>query len=490
MLEELSLRKFKAFDELKNLKVKPLTILCGVNSAGKTSILKSLLLLKQSYENSSATNEVTLNGLYSINGTMKDVLYKGKGETFNIYNKFIINYIGNKYKSNSKQDVATGKELGKITGLSVQQVSYFLIEVDCKVKKGIVSDVWDTNFLENYSIVITPFSVKKEALENHKFEITLDYHKGGKGSYDLYLKNFPALSGEKLTLVLEGCSCYFSGMRLNNLYYAKAKGLQLSDFLTNVYAICRIVANQYNGFKYLGPLRDNPERQYTINKNTVNVSNTGADTPFLLAKNQTRKISADLFPPLHEDDFNLKAKGQTYELMELVKAWMSYFELGNLDIISQQNVLQLNIKEINIADVGFGVSQVLPIIVQGISLEYEQTFLLEQPEIHLHPRMQMRMADFLISLSQTNHKVIIETHSDHIINRLVRRALEIEGESIIDDIAIYFVNNSVNGSFVEEVRIDKVAGISECPKEFFSQFAAETSHIVQAGFNNITKGRQ
>lgn len=98
------------------------------------------------------------------------------------------------------------------------------------------------------------------------------------------------MSGENLDKTLEGCSCYFSGMRLNNLYYENAeKGLKLNDFLTNVYAVCRIVANQYNGMKYLGPLRENPERQYIINRNAVTVSSTGADTPFLLAKTKKRK---------------------------------------------------------------------------------------------------------------------------------------------------------------------------------------------------------
>lgn len=51
MLREISLEKFKAFDTLEELSIKPLTILCGVNSGGKSSIIKSLLLLKQSYEN-------------------------------------------------------------------------------------------------------------------------------------------------------------------------------------------------------------------------------------------------------------------------------------------------------------------------------------------------------------------------------------------------------------------------------------------------------
>lgn len=121
-------------------------------------------------------------------------------------------------------------------------------------------------------------------------------------------------------------------------------------------------------------------------------------------------------------------------------------------------------------------------------MNYEQTLILEQPEIHLHPRMQMRMSDLLLTLSQTNHGVIVETHSDHIINRIVRRALEAEDESVLNNIAIYFVSNSENGSKVVPITIDRVCGISECPQEFFTQFASETSFIINAGLNNMNRG--
>ena len=63
MLREISLEKFKAFDTLEELSIKPLTILCGVNSGGKSSIIKSLLLLKQSYENTFSTNDFSGKGI-------------------------------------------------------------------------------------------------------------------------------------------------------------------------------------------------------------------------------------------------------------------------------------------------------------------------------------------------------------------------------------------------------------------------------------------
>lgn len=194
MLEEISLDKFKAFSKLENLKIKPLTILCGVNSAGKTSILKSLLLLKQSYENAAATNAVTLNGLYSINGSMKDILHKGKGDKLSIKNKFKIHFHGKRYASTSKQDVSTGKEIGKMIGLNSGQTAYFLIDVAYQVRTK-KDNLWDDNFLEKYTVSITPHNSKNEELKEHQFKLSLEYKKGGK--YDLCLNNFPTVNKAK-----------------------------------------------------------------------------------------------------------------------------------------------------------------------------------------------------------------------------------------------------------------------------------------------------
>ena len=489
MIKSISLEKFKAFSKLDNLEIKPLTILCGINSGGKSSILKSLLLLKQSYENAAANNDATLNGAYTTNGLMKDLIYNQKGDSFTIRNVFRVKYQGRKFVKNSKQDISTAKELGKLTGLSPKIVSWFDIDVTCCIKRGTGSDLWDTNFIEKYIVNVTPIEPSGNELSNEKFGIGLEYQR--KGKYDISLTNLPTISGEKLSLTLENCTCYFSGMRLTNLYYenpAEKSAIVLNDFLTNIYAIFRIVADQYSGLQYLGPLRENPKRQYVISNEYNSSNSTGADTPYILAKYQTRNVIHELYPPCNENDFDKKAESTHGTLFELVQHWMSYFELGDLEIKNQQDALQINIKNNNIADVGFGISQTLPVIVHGLSMDYEQALILEQPEIHLHPRMQMRMSDFLLTLSETNHCVIVETHSDHIINRIVRRVLESKDDTLLRNIAIYFVENTVAGSKVQEITIDRVRGISESPSEFFTQFASETSYIVKAGINNIRGG--
>ena len=494
MIKSISLENFKAFSNLDQLQIKPLTILCGVNSGGKSSILKSLLLLKQSYENTSATNEATLNGLYTTNGLMEDVLYNGEGGNFSIRNMFQVKFQGKKFVATSKQDITTAKELGKMTGLSSDIVAWFTIDVTCSIKKANGSSMlWDRNYIDYYLVTISPLSKEEKPIAEKTFQIELKYKAKGKGNgkYNITLKNFPTISGDSCDYLLENCTCYFSGMRLTNLYYEKTSQSQeilLNDFLTNIYAVFRIVAEQYNGLKYLGPLRENPKRQYVITNEFSTVDSTGADTPFILARNQSKNVISELYPPIDESNFDEKVQPIKRNLNEIVQSWMSYFELGELKLINRQDSLQLSIKNNNIADVGFGISQTLPVIVHGLSMNYEQTLILEQPEIHLHPRMQMRMSDLLLTLAQTNHCVIVETHSDHIINRIVRRALEAQDESILDNIVIYFVSNSESGSKVTPITIDRVCGISECPPEFFTQFASETSFIINAGLNNMNRG--
>lgn len=488
MLTEISLSKFKSFPILDGLAIKPLTILCGANSGGKTSIMKSLLLLKQSYDNLSSTNEATLNGPYVINGLMKDVLYKGKSDSFTIRNKFKIAHVnGNRMVVMSKQDIPTAKELGKITGLSRFKVSYFILDVSCTIMKGIVSRAWDTNYIDKYKISVIPHSLNGEVMSGADFGVELNYSPGGKGNYyDVILSNFPCVNSDMVTnTTLQRCTCYFNGMRLTNLYCDNPEHIKLSDFLNNIYSIFRIVANQYSGIIYLGPLRENPQRQYIISKNYATPNSTGADAPFLIAKYMDRKVREELYPPIHESDIVNRVLPEKGNLIEAVKAWMQYFGLGDIRIKNNGGALQIDVNGSNIVDVGFGVSQTFPIIAEGLSLDYEQTFLLEQPEIHLHPRMQMNMADFLITLANTNHTIIVETHSDHVINRIVRRALESKGDELLDKISIYFVENDIDGSRVSEVKIDHIGGVKDCPKDFFTQFASETNYIIKAGLNNI-----
>ena len=111
--------------------------------------------------------------------------------------------------------------------------------------------------------------------------------------------------------------------------------------------------------------------------------------------------------------------------------------------------------EVSPADVGFGVSQVLPIVVELLA-KRENVICIEQPEIHLHPKLQTELADLLIyaTLDTVNdNQVIVETHSEHLLLRLQRRIRE--DELGADDVAVIYIDQDTDGEArVRRLRLD------------------------------------
>lgn len=118
--------------------------------------------------------------------------------------------------------------------------------------------------------------------------------------------------------------------------------------------------------------------------------------------------------------------------------------------------MRLTIGSENILDIGFGVSQLLPILVNCTVTSFKTTTLLEQPEVHLHPKMQMNVADMLIATSKAHKNVIVETHSDHIINRIVKRIIQDESGVLRNNVKIYFFSKENEATKLEEIKVNMV----------------------------------
>ncbi len=140
-------------------------------------------------------------------------------------------------------------------------------------------------------------------------------------------------------------------------------------------------------------------------------------------------------------------------------------------------------RQVTIADVGFGVSQLLPIVVMGLRSPESAILLFEQPEIHLHPKLQANLADFFLTLALSGKRLLVETHSDHFINRLRRRIAEEQNNSLREKISILFVRppHDGQGAVIEPLRVDQYGVIENWPPDFLPESSDEAEAIFRAG---------
>lgn len=128
--------------------------------------------------------------------------------------------------------------------------------------------------------------------------------------------------------------------------------------------------------------------------------------------------------------------------------------------------------EVKLTDVGFGVSQVLPVLVECLYVPRRSIVIFEQPEIHLHPRVQADLADLFVDAIRAREgsaprdcQFIIESHSEHFLRRLQRRIAEEELSK--DDAALYFVHTEGERARIEALDVDPFGNIQNWPENFF-----------------------
>lgn len=127
--------------------------------------------------------------------------------------------------------------------------------------------------------------------------------------------------------------------------------------------------------------------------------------------------------------------------------------------------------------VGFGLTQVFPIIVAGLSAKVGDILLIENPEVHLHPAGQAQMGAFLGDLARAGIQVVIETHSDHVLNG-IRRFVKSGGLHAAHVLLHFFVPRSVDASQVISPILDDSGNIDSWPDGFFDQFDKDMNHFA------------
>jgi predicted ATPase len=523
MLTEIRLDKFKAFKELQQIPMKKITLLYGPNSAGKSSIIQSLLLLKQTMSEIEQDNSVLITKGKMVNlGNYREMVYSHDiKEKITIYNEFE-NVFKVLYASKRIRD--TIQKAGYETVYSVKDINQITLD---SIKVYINNDSTPFAVLEKTEKKVLGFRKKLYRVNSIRkttgelFEITyLDKdHELLKEYFDLFMANLPNLmsqiskeieSGEQYLELRksrkdstvnksQNLQSYFKEIEnmkkelqtmhnydydkyyLDVLNLAKKNFFSIDGFLIGsvtlmeteddkshtiisryqrdilnveelIYAVSVGYKSMMDSIIYLGPLREYPERHYIFSGvSPTNVGKSGKFTSDLLFLNEDLKKEVNEW---------LKRFGIDYSVI---------IKNINDDNVSDVYSMRLNDEKNQISvsplDVGFGISQILPIIVQSL-ISKNSIICIEQPEIHIHPRLQTVFGSFISEVIDKGNQFIIETHSEHIILRL--KKLIREGKLKNDDVSVIYVDRTENGSKCLELRLDKSGNfIDDWPDGFF-----------------------
>lgn len=128
---------------------------------------------------------------------------------------------------------------------------------------------------------------------------------------------------------------------------------------------------------------------------------------------------------------------------------------------------------------GFGITYALPILVSGLTVPEGGILIVENPEAHLHAKAQSNMGYFLARMAAAGVRVIIETHSEHIVNGIRRMIVEGKTEMSHEDMTIYFFQDINEKKDIKEITMDEIGNLSEFPVGFFDQVSQDMSELME-----------
>lgn len=444
MLTRLRLQGFKSWADTGDMALAPITGLFGVNSSGKTSILQSLLLMKQTAE--SPDRKLVLDfgdpdSIVSL-GSFRDVVFGHEA--------------GAMLRLAFEWRIAAGLKIADPANPRSTLFSPSTLGFETAIGAG-----------RNGSLATSRFAY---GFDGHAFG--MQRKDGGDGHYELLEDpagyRFDRTVGRAKALT-SPTKCYGFPDQVKSSYqnagFLADLQVALEDFLQGVY--------------YLGPLRGYPERQYLwsgVQPGGVGPRGEQAVNALLASQAKGRYISP-----------GPRRRKRTLE--EVVAQWLRQLDLIHdfrvERIAPDSNLYRVLVRKsprapfVLITDVGFGVSQILPILVLCYYVPQGSVVVLEQPEIHLHPAVQAGLADVVIDAVKTRDlQVVFESHSEHLLQRLQRRIAEEEIAS--SDAALFFCGVDGGRSVLTRLELDLFGSIANWPPGFFGDPLGEAAHAALA----------
>ncbi len=245
-------------------------------------------------------------------------------------------------------------------------------------------------------------------------------------------------------------------------------------------SVTKDMAKRLYSMTYISAERIGPRDYYLLDdlQNVPVVGSTGENTVSLLYSRQDDEVLPEMVEP-----------SVSSKLFQQVQFRMQQFFPGCeivVERVSAINAVTLGIRTSEDTGfhrpmhVGFGLTQILPIVVAALAAKKDDLLIIENPEVHLHPAGQSMMGQFLGTVASSGVQVIVETHSDHLLNG-VRRAVKSRSLNP-DKVNIhYFQPRDIEGSQVASPQIDVEGNISYWPKGFFDQYEVDMNYFAGWG---------
>lgn len=463
MIQSIRIKNFKGWRDSGDVRFAPITVLFGTNSAGKTSIPQLLLLLKQTAESPDRNRPLHFGDKDSHVelGNMESILFKHDLESALEFNllwepaqpvQIEDSYNDKSYTGSTLEFQATICAEALKKQPFVEQMSYALRN---KSSSSLVEIGMTRRADREYDLTWSgPFHPIRRL--GRKWPLPPPTHFFG----------FPD----------EATAYYQNTASIADL------NLEMTRLLERIH--------------YVGPLREYPNRFYQWS----------GETPQHVGRKGERAIDA-ILASRGEREFNFKPRERYKPLDQVVAAQLQ--QMGLIHDFSVRSIAEGHKmyevcvqtspyrSEVLLTDVGFGISQVLPVIVENLYVPPRSIIIFEQPEIHLHPAVQAHLADlFIDAIAATerpigdaskrvprNIQFIIESHSEHFLRRLQRRIAEEKLRP--EDAALYFIDTDRGQSKVRELDVDEYGRIKNWPENFFGDSIGETEAQLEAMFERM-----
>lgn len=444
MIDGLHIRNFKAWRDTGAIRLAPLTVIFGANSSGKSSLHQLPVMLRQTVESPDR----------------RRVLHVGDAQT----------------------PIDLGSFRALVTGHDVGQELEF--RLGWPLPEG--ADLTDARSGRAFRATRMRFEARIDARTGAP-EVAGMRYTASDGHSDLALGLERTSRGYRL--VADGYEPVPTPGRSQHVA-APTHFHGFPDELRGGYQNLDITADlalmleeRLRSISYLGPLRDAPVRWYRWSgEEPDRVGSRGERAVEMLLADRDRR-------------YEPRPGERPRSLQELTAEWLTRLgivvDFAVEPIAPGRDEYEVRVRtgprapRVLLTDVGFGVSQVLPVVAGVLGAARDSTLIFEQPEIHLHPAAQSELGDlFLEGLAVRDRsqprdvQYIVETHSEHLLRRLMRRRAE--GHVRSGDVAMYFAEPGETGSTLRELELDEYGDIRNWPAGFFGDQMAEIAAQARA----------